>query len=52
MKLTVEAARVTMLARRAQHDEIRREGEARLRRRQEITKELSGWRHRLDTAER
>ncbi|MCB2132548.1 MAG: AAA family ATPase, partial [Rhodobacteraceae bacterium] len=45
-------ARVTMLARRAQHDEIRREGEARLRRRQEITKELSGWRHRLDTAEK
>ncbi|WP_432634789.1 chromosome segregation protein SMC [Albidovulum sp.] len=52
VKLTVEAARVTMLARRAQHDEIRREGEARLRRRQEITKELSGWRHRLDTAEK
>ncbi len=52
VKLTVEAARVTMLARRAQHDEIRREGEARLRRRQEITKELSGWRHRLETAEK
>ncbi|MCV2864147.1 chromosome segregation protein SMC [Defluviimonas sp. WL0075] len=52
VKLTVEAARVTMLAKRAQQDEIRREGEARLRRRQEITKELSGWRHRLDTAEK
>lgn len=52
IKLTVEAARVTMLTRRAAHDEIRREGEARLRRRQEITKEISGWRHRLETAEK
>ena len=52
IKLTVEAARVTMLTRRSSHDEIRREGEARLRRRQEVTKEISGWRHRLDTAEK
>ncbi|MFD2175600.1 chromosome segregation protein SMC [Rhodobacter lacus] len=52
IKLTVEAARVTMLTRRSAHDEIRREGEARLRRRQEVTKELSGWRHRLETAEK
>ncbi|MBS0572964.1 MAG: chromosome segregation protein SMC [Proteobacteria bacterium] len=52
VKLTVEAARVTMLARRAAHDETRREGEARLRRRQEITKEISGWKLRLETAEK
>ena len=52
VKLTVEAARVTMLSRRSAHDEIRREGEVRLRRRQEITKELSGWRLRLETAEK
>lgn len=52
VKMTVEAARVTMLTRRSAHDEIRREGEARLKRRQEITKELSGWRHRLETAEK
>lgn len=52
IKLTVEAARVTMLTRRAAHDEIRREGEARLRRRQEITKEVSGWKLRLETAEK
>ena len=52
VKMTVEAARVTMLTRRSGHDEIRREGEARLRRRQEITKEVSGWRHRLETAEK
>lgn len=52
VKMTVEAARVTMLTRRSVHDEIRREGEMRLRRRQEITKEISGWRHRLETAEK
>ncbi|KEO54149.1 chromosome segregation protein SMC [Thioclava pacifica] len=52
VKMTVEAARVTMLTKRSAHDEIRREGEARLKRRQEITKEISGWRHRLETAEK
>ncbi|GAB4388090.1 chromosome segregation protein SMC [Albidovulum sp.] len=51
VRLTVEAARLTMMARRSAHDEIRREGEVRTRRRQEITKEISGWRHRLATAE-
>ena len=39
-----------MIARRSAQDEIRREGEARTRRRQEVTKEISGWRMRLDTA--
>jgi chromosome segregation protein len=48
----VEAARSVMMAARSSNDELRREGEARLRRRQEATKELSGWRHRLDTAEK
>ncbi|MDP3341655.1 chromosome segregation protein SMC [Frigidibacter sp.] len=52
VKQTVEAARMMMMARRAAHDETRREGEARTRRRQEITKEISGWRLRLDTAEK
>jgi len=51
-KLAVDAARVQMLALRGGHDELRREGEARVRRRQEATKELSGWRLRLDTAEK
>ncbi|MFC4671229.1 chromosome segregation SMC family protein [Seohaeicola nanhaiensis] len=50
IRQTVEAARITMLTRRSAHDEIRREGEARTRRSQEVTKELSGWRHRLETA--
>ncbi|MAM63727.1 chromosome segregation protein SMC [Maritimibacter sp. UBA3975] len=49
-KMTVEAARMTMMARRSAHDEVKREGEARLRRSQEVTKEISGWKHRLETA--
>jgi len=51
-RMTVEAARMTMMSKRSAHDELRREGEARVRRRQEITKEVSGWRHRLETAEK
>ena len=51
-KVAVEAARIAMLTRRSGHDEVRREGEARVRRRQEAVKELSGWKHRLETAER
>jgi chromosome segregation protein len=51
-KVAVEAARLAMLTRRSAHDELRREGEARVRRRQEAVKELSGWKHRLETAER
>lgn len=51
IKMAVEASRITMMSRRSGHDELRREGEARTRRSQEVTKELSGWRHRLETAE-
>jgi chromosome segregation protein len=51
-RVAVEAARLAMLTRRSAHDELRREGEARVRRRQEAVKELSGWKHRLETAER
>jgi len=49
-KMTVEAARITMMSKRSAHDELRREGDARIKRSQEITKEISGWRHRLETA--
>lgn len=52
LRTTVEAARITMMSRRSNHDEVRREGEARLKRSQEVTKEHSGWRHRLETAEK
>jgi len=50
LKIAVEAARMTMLTKRSLYDEVRREGETRLRRQQEITKEASGWRYRLETA--
>ncbi|WP_299673786.1 chromosome segregation protein SMC [uncultured Roseobacter sp.] len=50
VRMAVEAARITMMSRRSAHDELRREGEARTRRAQEVTKEISGWRHRLETA--
>ncbi|SFB07425.1 condensin subunit Smc [Poseidonocella pacifica] len=50
IKVTVEAARMTMMARRSARDELRREGEARLKRAQEVTKELSGWKLRLESA--
>ncbi len=52
VKMTVEAARMTMMAKRSAHDEVRREGEARTKRSQEITQQISGWRHRLETAEK
>ena len=51
IKIAVEAARVTMLSKRSMADDIRREGEARTKRRQEIIKEVSGWQHRLTSAE-
>jgi chromosome segregation protein len=50
IKMTVEAARITMMTRRSAHDELRREGEVRLKRIQEIAKEISSWNHRLETA--
>ncbi|WP_339113436.1 chromosome segregation protein SMC [Thioclava sp. GXIMD2076] len=52
VKITVEAARMTMLTRRSAQDEVRREGEARTRRHTEITEQLGGWKTRLATAER
>ncbi len=52
LRMTVEGARIAMMSRRSAHDELRREGDARLKRTQEVAKELSGWRHRLETAEK
>jgi chromosome segregation protein len=52
VKVTVEAARVTMLTRRTAHDEVRRDGEARGRRAGAVAHELAGWRQRLETADR
>jgi chromosome segregation protein len=50
VKTTVEAARLTMIARRSAADELRREGEARERRGKELARELGTWRNRLETA--
>ena len=52
LRMTVEAARITMISHRSAHDELRREGEARARRLQQVTKDLTGWRNRLETAEK
>src|SRR5690606_5814346 len=50
MKIAVEAARVTMLMRRAALDELRRETAARGRRREAIASELATWTARLENA--
>ena len=50
IKMTVEAARMTMMSKRSGYDDVRREGDSRTKRSQEITKEVSGWKHRLETA--
>jgi chromosome segregation protein len=50
-RMTVDAARMTMLARRGEHDEIKRDGEMRERRLAQIADELGTWRTRLSSAE-
>ncbi|MWB76399.1 AAA family ATPase [Pseudooceanicola sp. 216_PA32_1] len=50
VKIAVEGARMAMMTRRAGHDELRREGEARTRRAGEVDRELGNWRNRLDSA--
>ena len=49
-RIRVEAARIALMTRRAQADEAQREATARTARAQEITKSLSGWQLRLDSA--
>ncbi|MDJ1008923.1 MAG: chromosome segregation protein SMC [Paracoccaceae bacterium] len=50
VRLTVEAARITMLARRSAFDEVRREGEARASRLEAIAAERRTWSTRLEKA--
>ncbi len=52
LRQAVEAARITMMSRRAAHDEMRREGEARARRTGEIGAEVESWTKRLQSADR
>ncbi|SDE56931.1 chromosome segregation protein [Paracoccus isoporae] len=49
-KTGVEAARIATMTRRGALDELRREGNARTKRLQEIAKEESGWKLRLEQA--
>ncbi|QDY69893.1 chromosome segregation SMC family protein [Qingshengfaniella alkalisoli] len=51
VKMTVEAARITMMSRRSGFDELRREGEARASRIRQISTEIASWNTRLRTAE-
>ncbi|AZQ68613.1 chromosome segregation protein SMC [Silicimonas algicola] len=50
VKMTVEAARMTMIARRSAHDELKREGEARAKRLADIGRERTTWEKRLESA--
>lgn len=50
VKTAVEAARMTMMTRRSAHDEVKREGQARLARGQAVAKERALWADRLATA--
>ncbi|MCF6272391.1 MAG: chromosome segregation protein SMC [Rhodobacteraceae bacterium] len=49
-KLGVEAARLTMMTKRSIADDLRREGEARVRRAREIEREKANWEQRLENA--
>ena len=50
IRTTVEAARMTMLARRTAHDELKRDGERRVARAAKIAEDVAGWQKRLDSA--
>ncbi|MEO0358227.1 MAG: chromosome segregation protein SMC, partial [Pseudomonadota bacterium] len=50
VKVTVEAARMTMMARRSAFDEVRREGEQREKRKTTVARDLDSWQNRLASA--
>ena len=50
IKVTVEDSRVTMMSRRARHDEVRREGELRDKRLVSVTDEIESWTQRQQNA--
>jgi chromosome segregation protein len=51
VRMTVEAARMTMMSRRAAHDELKRAGEAREARLRSVGKDAAGWQKRLESAD-
>ncbi|MFN3955850.1 MAG: AAA family ATPase, partial [Pararhodobacter sp.] len=50
VRAQVEGARIAMMARRAAQDELRRDGAARLKRAQEVAREIQSWQARKATA--
>lgn len=50
IRTTVEASRMTMMARRTAHDELKRDGARRMARIAKIGEEIAGWQKRLDSA--
>ncbi|MGR3512836.1 MAG: chromosome segregation protein SMC [Paracoccaceae bacterium] len=52
VKVTVEAARMTMMARRSAHEELKREAEARAKRLSEIASERDTWTERHSNADK
>ncbi|MEM1130663.1 MAG: chromosome segregation protein SMC, partial [Pseudomonadota bacterium] len=50
VRMAVEAARLSMMARRAAFDELRRDGTAREKRATQVTRDLATWTERRDTA--
>lgn len=50
IRTQVEAARIAMMSRRAAQDELRRDGSARVKRAQEVAREVEGWKLRKNTA--
>ena len=50
VRLQVEGARIAMMSRRAAQDELRRDGAARLKRAQEVAREIQSWQARKTNA--
>ncbi|MGV6840113.1 MAG: chromosome segregation protein SMC [Planktomarina sp.] len=50
LKLTVEAARITMMSKRSAYDEMRREGDQRRNRKERVERDLENWEKRLINA--
>ncbi len=51
IKTTVEASRITMMTKRSSFEQLRREGEVRVKRLNEVAQESAIWKQRLATAE-
>ena len=50
LRMAAEAARMTMMTRRSEHDELRREAEDRAKRLEAIGAEVTSWKNRAETA--